>query len=164
MQADTTTAITTRPTFLTVLCILSFLGSSWGIITGTISYLTANTASELTKVSMQDSQEKLDSMGGSKLAEKIMADAQASTSPENLKKMGLVTIISSVITLLGAILMFGLKKSGFWLYLLGSVIAIVMPIVIYGAGSLVSIVSVLGAAFIGVLFVILYGLNLKYLK
>lgn len=161
---QTNTAMHVRPAFLTVLCVLTFIGSSWGIISGTFSYLTADTASELTKVSMQDTQDKLNAAGGSKLAEKIMADAQASTTSENLKKVGLTSIVASVLTLLGAILMFGLKKAGFWLYLLGTIISIVMPIVIYGAGNFVSMITVIIAAATGIVFVILYGLNLKHLR
>ena len=36
-----------RPTFITVLCILTFIGSGWGLINDSIKYYTADSQAEV---------------------------------------------------------------------------------------------------------------------
>lgn len=153
-----------RPTFLTVLCILTFLGSSISLISAVFSYLTANTTAQLSQVSMRDSKEQLEGTGASGFAEKLMSDAQDAMTPENIKYASAAAAGAAVLTLLGAILMFGLNKKGYLLYVLGTIIAIVAPAIIYGPGNLFSLFSLAGGTVIGILFVILYALNYKHLR
>ncbi|MCC6289020.1 MAG: hypothetical protein IT249_14140 [Chitinophagaceae bacterium] len=156
-----------RPTFLTVLCILTFVGSGWTIFSGLSTYLTADTTANVVQAAMQDAQDEIskgNSDAGSRMAEKMLSGVSDVLKPENLKKSALFSIISSIFTLVGAILMFQLKKPGFWLYVLGVIIAIIAPMVIFGANNLVSMMSTMGAAVIGIIFVILYAMNLKHLK
>lgn len=155
-----------RPTFLTVLCILTFIGSGLAIFNGISTYLTADTAADITRAAMQDAQDKIQSSddSGARMAEKMLSGVSDVLKPENLKKSALFSIAASVFTLVGGILMFQLKKPGFWIYVAGTVISIAAPIVIYGANNLLSMLSTMGAAFIGILFVVLYAINLKYLR
>jgi hypothetical protein len=156
-----------RPTFLTVLCILTFLGSGWGIVNGISGYLTADTAAGVAQAAMQNAKDKIensDSNPGTKMAEKMLSGVSDIIKPENLKKSALFGITSSIVTLLGAILMFQLKKTGFRLYVLGTIIAIAAPIIIFGTSNLVSLITMMGAALIGIIFIVLYALNLKYLE
>lgn len=156
-----------RPTFLMVLCILTFIGSGWGIVSGISGYFTANAAAGMAQTAMQDAQENIEnasSDAGSKMAEKMLSGISNTMKPENLKKNALFSVVASVFTLLGGILMFGLKKPGFWIYLLGTVIGIAGPFIAFGGGSIITIISSSLVAFVGVLFVVLYALNLKYLR
>jgi hypothetical protein len=157
-----------RPTFLTVLCILTFIGSGWGIVSGFSTYMSANVTADITQTAMQDAKDKISNAGetnaGTKMAEKMLSGVSDVLKPENLKKSAMFSIVACVFTLLGAVLMFQLKKIGFWIYLVGTVISIVGPIVAFGAGNLVSMATTIGMAFIGVIFVVLYGLNLKHLR
>lgn len=155
-----------RPVMLTVLCILTFIGSGWGILQGITGYFSAETTAEMAQVAMQDARDKIEEEGeaGSKLADKILSGTSAMLQPENLKKSALFSTIASVFTLLGGILMFGLKKTGFYSYVLGTVLGVAGPFVAFGGASLLTILSSSAVAFIGVLFVILYGLNFKYLR
>ena len=155
-----------RPVFLTVLCILTFIGSGWGIISGISSYLTANTAAGVAQAAMQDAKEKLEDEGntGSRLAEKMLSGTSEMLQPANIKKSALFSIVASVFTLLGAILMFGLKKAGFYSYLLGTVISIAGPFIAFGGGNFLTIITSSAIAFIGILFVVLFGLNVKHLR
>jgi hypothetical protein len=59
--------------------------------------------------------------------------------------------------------MFQLKKIGFWAYVAGTGIAIMTPIVVYGPSNLMSIGMTAIYAFFGILFAVLYSLNLKYM-
>jgi len=161
----TTPAAPARPTFLTVLCILTFIGSTWGVISNVRQYLTANTASALVNKAMEDSKSEIQKSSdeGSKTAESIMNSVSDALSSENLKKLAIYGGIASLLTLLGGLLMFQLKRSGFYLYVLGTLIGIVGTFMVFGS-NLVGMFTGGAMAFFGILFVILYALNLKYLK
>src|SRR5262249_38293474 len=98
------------------------------------------------------------------LAGRMISNADAMSVPENIRKVAVFTMISSVLTLLGGILMFRLSKAGFWMYLLGTVVGIAGPLVTYGTGNLISIFTGSIMVFIGIIFVILYSLHLKHLR
>ncbi|MGN6438320.1 MAG: hypothetical protein ACTHMM_17390 [Agriterribacter sp.] len=156
-----------RPTFLTVLCILTFIGSGWGIISGVSSYITANATAGMAQAAMEDAKEDIqneDSNAGTQMAEKMLSGMSDMLKPENIKKNALFSTVASVFTLLGGILMFGLKKTGYWVYILGTLIGIIGPFIVFGGGNFISILSSSMMAFVGILFVVLYGLNFKYLR
>jgi hypothetical protein len=87
-----------RPTFLTVLCILTFIGSGLGVLGGLLGLI-----------------------GSSALA--MFAPAGGAII------WSVLALVSSALCLFGAIQMWGLKKSGFTMYLLGSLLAIVVYII-----------------------------------
>jgi hypothetical protein len=138
-----TTATAQRPTFLTVLCILSFIAAGLGIL----GYITALTL-----------------MGA--------ASAVASSVGEGLEQAGatmnytgpsigltwayvIVGFATTLVALFGVIKMWKLQKIGFFLYTGAIVVSIIMGVIYAGFG----ISSVLP-----LVFVVLYGLNLKHLK
>jgi len=157
-----------RPTFLTVLCILTFIGSGWGIISGFTSYASANLTAGLTQAAMEDAQKELENEeltgSGAAIANQMLAGVSDVLKPENIRKNAIFSIVSCVLTLAGGVLMFRLSKTGFWLYVLGTLIGIVAPFIVYGAANFVTILSSSAIAFFGILFVVLYGLNLKHLR
>jgi|KBSMisStaDraftv2_1062788.scaffolds.fasta_scaffold00027_8 hypothetical protein len=155
-----------RPTFLTVLCILTFIGSTWGIISGITGYLTANTMSQMVSAATEESRQEIQKSGdeGSKVANSILDSVNAMMNPAAKKKAALFGIVASVLTLLGGFLMFQLKKTGFYTYALGTLVGIIGPFVAFSGAGFMGIVTSSVMAFFGILFVVLYGLNLKYLK
>ncbi|MBS1748894.1 MAG: hypothetical protein JST63_03210 [Bacteroidetes bacterium] len=154
-----------RPVFLTVLCILTFIGSGLSIIGSSFSYITADTRADLVQTAMDDAKNKIDEGGNanSGIAKRIISDTNELVKPENMKRSDIFSIVASICTLLGAMLMFRLKKSGYWLYILGTILGIAGPLYIFGE-NFISMLSTIGTGGIGIVFVILYGLNLKYLK
>jgi len=138
-ETASTTAV--RPTFLTVLCILSFIAAGLGII----GYITAITA-----------------MGVVSAGVSAMEDAGAAITQTAGPSMGLtwayviVGFATTLVSLFGVIKMWKLKKIGFFLYVGASVVSMIMGIVYSGFG-------VMGVIF-PILFIVLYGLNLKHLK
>jgi hypothetical protein len=164
----------TRPTLLTVLCILTFIGSSMGILGNVYSYSTAyKTAHFVSGINkdlhQNDSTNLNDTSGTGKsrsgriFAKKMILQASTMATPENIRHKALGTIISDLITLLGALLMWKLRRSGFYLYIAGILIGISVPLYIYGTNfSSIGIASF--TAFFGLLFIILYGLNIKSMK
>ncbi len=157
-----------RPTFITVLCILTFIGSGWGLIGGAIQYFSAEKqalAMNISKESTAAAIEKADKNdAGSQMAEKMVKSMTSAFSVENIKNMGIASVVGAIFCLIGAFLMWQLKKNGFYLYIVGTLIGIISPFVIYGTANFMSIISAVVVGFFGIVFVILYGVNLKYMK
>jgi hypothetical protein len=156
-----------RPTFLTVLCILTFIGSAWGIISGISNYMNADVASSIVGEAMDEAKDKISeetTTSESKIAEKVFSGVSDLMDPAKMRKNALFQVAANVLTLLGGLLMFQLKKTGFWVYLVGTVCAILAPVIVYGASNLLSLGMTMVYGFFGVLFVVLYAINLKHLR
>jgi hypothetical protein len=76
--------------------------------------------------------------------------------------MAIAGIVLSLLGLWGVWQMWNLKKSGFWLYLLASVVGLLVPIYFLG-GSMMAIATVGFVGFFSLIFIILYAVNLKYM-
>lgn len=157
-----------RPTFLTVLCILTFLGSGWGALDGVIDYINADEAETVTALVEDAMDDAMDDIQDSEMSdsqidmmEGLMDGVTSSLTEENIKNSSLVTILSCLLTLAGALLMWNLNKKGYYLYILGTVIAIVGMTMIFG--GLVGAVAAGFTGFIGILFIVLYGVNTKHM-
>jgi hypothetical protein len=160
MEQQNTSA---RPTFLTVLCILTFIASAWGIYSGITSYLTADTVAGVAQEAMDKAADGIQSSGeGSAAAEKLLDSVTSAMNPDNMRNMAIGSILSAIICALGAWFMWNLQKKGFWVYVAGTVVGILTPVIVYG--GFMGALAGGGAAFIGILFVVLYGINLKHLS
>ncbi|MCU0379860.1 MAG: hypothetical protein MUE58_01595 [Chitinophagaceae bacterium] len=158
-----------RPTLLTVLCILSFIGGVYGIINGLTTYRHAETSSAIVSSALDSAQveikkEAADNKKASQIADSVISGVSDILDPAKMKKNALYTILANILTLGGAYLMFQLKKPGFWLYLAGTAVAVLAPIMVYGATNIMSIGMSAVIGFFGILFAVLYSLNLKYMK
>lgn len=157
-----------RPTFITVLCILTFIGSGWGLIGGGIQYFSAEKQAQQMVIAKQKASADIQKSGkedaGTKMAEKMVNSMTGAFTEENLKKAGLAAMLAAVFCIAGAVYMWMLRKNGFYLYIVGTLIGIIAPFIIYGSNNLMSIMSSVFVGFIGIIFVILYGVNLKYMK
>lgn len=155
-----------RPVFITVLCILTFIGSGWGLVSESIKYFTADSqaaAISLTKEKVnKDLQKNKNHNERAEFTRKMMNSLK--TTPENIKTGAVSNVAAALLCLTGAFMMWNLKKPGFYLYVAGTLVGIISPFVIFGGSNLVSILSSAVIGFIGLIFVILYGVNLKYMK
>ena len=166
METSAVSSPKKRPDFLTVICILTFIGSGFGIINNVTNYLNADVLTEMGKQAIDQNREKVDSESsgeGKKLADQMMSGASAMMDKKKLKQNYLLTVLSNIMTLAGALLMFRLRKSGYWLYVAGIVVLVATPVVIFGTGNLLSMSITMLFAAIGILFIILYSLQLKHL-
>jgi len=154
-----------RPTFITVLCILTFLGSGLGLISSGIKYGTATTQAaqmSLTKEKIDsDLNRKDNNSGGARFARKMAGNL--SISAESIRKSALADILAGILCLAGALMMWKLRKTGFYLYVAGTLIGVISPFIILGAANFIAIISSVATGFIGIAFVIMYGVNLKYM-
>lgn len=155
-----------RPVFLKVLCMLTFIGSSYTIINSAIMYFTARHLSNIivsTKVKMYEEIEKKrkpnqpETVG---FAVKVMDNMAVISRPENLRKTATGNIVASLFCLAGAILMWRLNKTGFYLYVVGTIISIVVPFYLFG-NNFLTVISTGFACFFGILFVVFYAMNIR---
>jgi hypothetical protein len=155
-----------RPTFLTVLCILTFVGSSYTIISSLLGGITSKASNQILNESKReiDSLSKNASTPEEKRAMKMVSKFTEGLDPEKLQKSNWAQAVASVFCILGAFLMWKLKRIGFYAYILGTLIGVVAPFVILGTSNIIAILSATFIAFIGIVFCILYGLNYKHLK
>ena len=156
-----------RPTLLKVLCILTFIGSSWLILTQLWSYSTASkTAQMISSAINKDSsvqQQHARHKEGFFLGKKMMISVSKMMTVENIRKTAIGTIMSAILTLIGAILMWWLKRSGFYLYITGTIIGLSVPFYLYGANTMSVGISFF-SGFFGLIFIALYALNIKSLR
>lgn len=132
-----------RPAFLTVLCILTFIGAGFSILSELFVLFLPSSF-------MEGMQGQFADMLGEGKAEEMVASfaLQKTLAPYEL--------LLSILSLAGAILMFRTKRMGFYLYTLAQVVLVVLP-------GLMG-VSVVGTAFWAILFIVLYAVNLKSMK
>ncbi|MEO6721471.1 MAG: hypothetical protein ABIN67_13975 [Ferruginibacter sp.] len=156
-----------RPTFLTILCILTFIGSGWGVISGVIQYATADTRAHEMSMAKDKANSDLQKSGkddaGTRFAGK-MVNAISNITADDIKKGALLEILGAAICLAGAFMMWNLKKTGYYLYIVGILIGIISPFIIFGASNFVAIMSSAVVGFIGIVFIILYGVNVKHMR
>ena len=166
-----------RPGFLTVLCILSFIGSGWGIVRGVWSYTTAEDASKMVKISMSTDSAAVNHADTALLKDsastqrhrpnqmevKLKTAFEKMLTKENIQHGALGSILASMFTLGGAILMWRLNRKGFYLYIIGVLIGIIVPFWLYGNNFLAIGLSSFGG-FFGLVFIALYALNLSSMK
>lgn len=170
-----------RPTLLIVLCILTFIGSSWLILTNIWAYATAGKTvqmiSNIRNRAENNSTQNLDSLNkkisdtgkakaehkkGFYFREKMMSSFSKIMTKENIRKAAVGTIISALLTLAGALLMWYFKRSGFFLYIAGTLLGLLLPFVWYGM-NIMSIGFSFFSGFFGLVFIALYALNIKSL-
>ncbi len=163
-----------RPTLLNVLCILTFIGSTWTILTNIWAYSTADKTakifSNIRHNNIPDSISKSDSViykvGDKKrsmFGEKMMSSLSNLFTAEKIKENALGVIITAIFTLSGALLMWRMRRIGFYLYSTGVLLSIIVPFYLFGNNLLAIGISSF-SNFFGLVFVALYALNFKVLK
>lgn len=168
---ETTTTTPTNPvppsggarnTFLTVICILTFLGSGWGVIKAIRTYATADYVAQIVGATMQNTEKEVNQIGNSpSFVQAIIGSVEKDMNPDLLRKLAIFQFIANLLTLGGAILMWNLMKPGFYLYIAGIAILIIAPMAM---GRLVGAIGASLIGFFGVIFIVMYAVNLKYMN
>lgn len=128
-----------RPTFLTVLCILSFVGAGISIIL----LLLAAAAMGVVEAGLS----AVEDAGGT-----------VASGTGSVWTLVIVSIALTLISLFGVIKMWKLQKTGFFIYTGASIGGIVVSVIMNGVGP-----AMLGIV-ISLAFIVMYGLNLKAMK
>lgn len=155
-----------RSTLLTVLCILTFIGSGYGILTSTYSFVTAPKTVTKAQEKFKESQQKMETdlkdnkKEGAKFAQQMMKETGDLLTLDRIRKSAAISFAMSLLTLIGAILMFMLNRIGFFVYIGGTILGIALPFALFGNGLLTGIAAGF-SGFVGVVFIILFALTLK---
>lgn len=163
-----------RPTLLNVLCILTFIGSSWAILTNLWAYGTADRIARMVSdvrhnnipnaASREDSViYKVGEKKRSAFSEKMMGSLTSLSTAKAIRENAFGAILSAIFTLSGALLMWRLRRIGFYLYMAGVLIGIIAPFYFFG-NNLIAIGISSFANFFGLVFIALYALNFRALK
>ncbi len=146
---------------VTVLCVLTFIGSVAGLIFHSIGYSNAPDKVETLKSGKSRSQLKNLFSSGSKAASAEVVKI-GNLNIENYEKYSIGCIASYILCLVGAVLIFKLKRTGFYSFTLGTFFNLIAHFLLFGDNFGVMDVSIL-VALGGLVFIILFGMNLKYM-
>ena len=142
---------TTRPAFLTVLWILTWVGSGIGLIIGLFAIIGLFTSGPEAYTARQ-----------------IIISLTSEETLESMKIVMYAGPVCTVLCIIGSVMMWQLKKAGFFIYLIGEVAPLVLSFILLGSlanstGLVTVAEEVIGVIF-PLAFVIMYGLNLKHMK
>lgn len=135
-----------RPEFLTTICVLTFIGSSFSILGGIVSLFMSNpVVVEAMETAMENSGQEMPEM--------------FSKTFEHAASIGAISIVLSIMSLVGAIMMFKLNRTGFYLYTIAQVAMLfVSPIFLgFEAFSKWGLIFTTG-------FIVMYAVNLKHMN
>ena len=159
-----------RPTFLTWLCILTFIGSSWAILSSTEAYITAHKTatmfSQNIKVQVNDTTLQKNvtiKKSHSSFGIKMRASLSKIFQEDNIRKAAIGGLVAALLTLAGGLFMWKLKRTGFYFYVAGVVVGILVPFFVFG-NDLMAVGASSFASFFGLIFIALYAVNWKSLK
>ncbi|MDX2361182.1 MAG: hypothetical protein QNK23_10265 [Crocinitomicaceae bacterium] len=135
----------TRPVFLSVVCILSFVGIGFAII----GYVGAFALLGVAEGAMDQLSTMAEDAGGT---------VTGGASTGILWAYIIIGFITAIVSLMGVIKMWKLQKAGFMMYTGAAIVGLIMGIVYIGFSA--SMMSILFTA----AFIVMYGVNLKHMK
>lgn len=152
-----------RPTFLTVLCILTFIGSGWGLLNNLFQLVMFTPERLVTQI------QQITSMAGAETQPSWAASIMSSslevlqTTIMHGQAIYSLAALCALMSLVGAFMMYKLKKFGFYLYSLAQIAALfILPF--YSGWNSVVMISMVMSGFFALLFIILYAVNYSKLK
>ncbi|HEX9958029.1 MAG TPA: hypothetical protein VGA96_12260 [Fibrella sp.] len=152
-----------RSQFLTILCIFSFLSCSWGLVESSVAIADPDQVAETPFTGHKPSNEaNPDRSDPRNFYENSSAnsDNPMPEDPRVVRQLSLSQFVYSLITLIGVVLMFRLRRVGFYVYIVGALLGFILPIYFVGLSSLGTSFSV----FFSVLFAVMYGFCLREMK
>lgn len=149
-----------RSQFLTLLCILTFLSCAWGLLDAIVSFVQTDAVSETVYVEQKSTDPKQEKQQKKYFEDRSSDDVPLPGNPEQIKSLAVAQFIYSLLTLIGAFLMFRLRRIGFWIYVAGIAVGLVLPVVLAGFGALNTSFGV----FFSILFAGLYWVSLKEMR
>lgn len=156
-----------RPVFLTVLCILTFVSCGFGLLGSGFNLLVGG---QIQKQQLQN-QRMMDRLQHNQDTPEIFDSMMESS--QKLQKWNtfnqLMSLGNVVICFAGAMLMWRLRKPGYFIYVAGQILPLITLYMIYSVtqdipimGPMMLVVAIFSALF-SIGFVVMYGLNLKHM-
>lgn len=149
-----------RSEFLTVLCVMTFLSCAIGLFDSVVSFTQNGVVSQARGIE-RSGQEEATGKDAPKLSlDDRSADGPGPSDPDIVRKLAIGQFGYSLLTLIGAGLMFNRRRIGFWVYAAGVATGLLVPIVLVGFQALNATFGV----FFSLIFIGLYWLNLKEMR
>lgn len=152
-----------RPSFLTVLIVLTWIAVAGGVIGSALSLINTGTTAD----QMEQSMSAFDSFpDDNPLLNAYIKDARVfyEVTLANMAPINLSNLVIYLIEGFAALLMFNLRKIGYWIYLACQLGFLLMYFVFYPSDNIMTTVTLVFSIFTSLLFGILYGVNVKHLK
>ena len=152
-----------RSQFLTILCVLSFLSCGWGLAESGVALFNPDKVAQTPYTGHKDTGTGEEDRRDPKnfyQDSSANSDNPTPADPRLVQQQSLAQFAYSLVTLLGVVLMFRLRKAGFYIYLAGVLLGIVLPIYFVGFQALITSFGVFGS----VLFAVMYGFCLREMK
>jgi len=154
-----------RPTFLTVICILSFIGSGAGLIFWAYTFFTFENAYPKQVEQFTEAVEMMEDAGNdsgylynSAVNKLVELEAMSNNLGMITGAYGLFALLS----LIGVFMMFKLMKNGFYLYTFANLFGLLIPLALIDFNAMLTN-TMIGGGF-SILFIIMYAVNLKHMK
>jgi len=162
-ETITTNPTKKRPGFLTALCVLSYIGSGGSALYYLYNHFTFPAGYDDKVEKLQDVLDQLPEQSGILYNSTKAGLDKMEIMLENLSAITASNLLFAILSVIGITLMFKLKKNGFYLYSLANMFWLVVPLYFFGFGSTNLMGVGLGLLFT-ILFIILYGVNLKHME
>ncbi|GAB3507728.1 hypothetical protein GCM10027341_42720 [Spirosoma knui] len=146
-----------RSQFLTVLCILTFLSCAVGLVDAVVSFMHTDAVSQTQYIKRTYTPEQQKTLPKQYFEDRASGDEPMPGDTNEIRALSIAQFAYSLLTLIGAVLMFRLRRMGFWIYVVGVLVGIILPITLAGFGALNTSFGV----FFSLMFIGLYALNLK---
>jgi hypothetical protein len=119
-----------RPLFLTILCILGFIGSITSIVINGIGFFKSET--EVLQIKSGVEKTQLKNLFSSDKTADNAAMSLSNLTPDNFEKFSIGGIVSALLCLVGVVLIWTFKKSGFYSYVLGTFFYLITHFLLFG--------------------------------
>ncbi len=153
--------VSERPTFITVLCILSWIYVTFSVLSSLSSAFTSQEDLE-EQLEISRAQIEESPMASNDMMQDIIAFSEKTM--EHNKTTNLIGMILMLIQGAAVYMMFKLNKIGFWIYLLVNVSLIGVTAYFVPWPNVMSSMTIIFSSLIAIVFIILYGVNLKHMK
>lgn len=155
-----------RPGFLTVLCVLTFISTGVGLISGLINLIVGPQSAEQmlqAKVEMTSAVSDMKEVGMGSLADMLnKIQAMSEQINDSFYLASLLTIVTIGIGLYGALRMFKGFKNGFHMYIVYCLLSIASMYIYVSPSNIPTAVVIFNLLFSG-LFIFMYSRNLKWM-
>jgi hypothetical protein len=145
-----------RPEFLTVLCIISYVGIGFAVFSALIGLLIVTTGHSMMFMHQNNS-----------IFGNIIDNTDDYVRMQQINS--LIALIAALVCLAGVLMMWNLKKAGYFIYIIGEIVPPIATISLSGQSGLSEMfaslyILLLALGFIvPIAFIIMYGINLKHM-
>ena len=153
-----------RPTFLTILCFLTFMSAVSGLWTQSERLWNPGITADKTRETFEAVRENLEKQGNTaqaKTMDEMFEAVIGQTTAENIKTGAIIMLIFESLSLYAAYLMWNLQRRGYYLYLGGMAVAFFAPLLMIGGWM--GVITGMAGIFFSIFMAILYAFNLKHM-